>query len=60
MLTLFHFGGAICAQKVRLALAEKGWNGRAGNVLAKRCAIRTISTSTRTASCQRWSMTRPC
>lgn len=24
MLTLYHFGGAICAQKVRLALAEKG------------------------------------
>ncbi|WP_056383792.1 glutathione S-transferase family protein [Sphingomonas sp. Root710] len=30
MLTLFHFGGAICAQKVRLALAEKGveWESR--------------------------------
>lgn len=24
MLALYHFGGAICAQKVRLALAEKG------------------------------------
>ncbi|MFZ2982714.1 MAG: glutathione S-transferase family protein [Sphingobium sp.] len=30
MLTLYHFGGAICAQKVRLALAEKGveWDSR--------------------------------
>lgn len=30
MLTLYHFGGAICAQKVRLALAEKGveWEGK--------------------------------
>lgn len=30
MLVLYHFGGAICAQKVRLALAEKGldWESR--------------------------------
>lgn len=30
MLTLYHFGGAICAQKVRLALAEKGveWDSK--------------------------------
>lgn len=30
MLVLYHFGGAICAQKVRIALAEKGlaWDSR--------------------------------
>jgi hypothetical protein len=27
MLTLFHFPGAICAQKVRVALAEEGLAG---------------------------------
>jgi glutathione S-transferase len=35
MLTLYHFGGAICAQKVRLALAEKGLEWESRSVLAE-------------------------
>ena len=29
MLELYHHGSSVCAAKVRFALAEKGWNGKA-------------------------------